>query len=139
MMTNNLPQHLFKPITDVVAQEVDFAGGTATLHFRLLTVPEVQVLRSGLSSHDYDARADLMAWSISRSICNPDGSQVDDEGIMVLSESDAKKLTEEAFLKLFSVVISLNIRRADSAGKSLPTNGGGTPSPSPLADAPLPN
>ena len=99
----------------------------------------VQVLRSGLSSHDYDARADLMAWSISRSICNPDGSQVDDEGNMVLSESDAKKLTEEAFLKLFSVVISLNIRKADSAGKSQPTNGGGTPSPSPLADAPLPN
>ena len=139
MMTNNLPQHLFKPITDVVAQEVEFAGGIATLHFRLLTVPEVQVLRSGLSSHDYDARADLMAWSISRSICILDFFLLYDEGKMQRSESDAKKLTEQAFLKLFSLVISLNIRRADSAGKSLPTNGGGTPSPSPLADAPLPN
>lgn len=104
-----LDKKLFKQ-TEVVARTVAFPDGEATLHFKTLSAMEFGVLAAALNAPDLGERAHAFAWAIAKSLCNPDGSQIDDDGAPVITIEQVKTLKDEPFAKLLNIVLEINQR-----------------------------
>lgn len=118
-----LDKSLFQPTTEVVAREVELPTGKVNLYFRKLTSAEYQIWRGGLVSANFDERSGLLAWFLSKTLCDKNGSSFGDDGEPILSETQAKTLKPEAFVPLLSAALEVN---QSGAGKSLESADSGT-------------
>ena len=102
-----LDKSLFKT-TEVVAKELEFPDGKATLYFRTLTSAESGVLYDTLHFKNFTERADSLAWVIQQSLCNKDGSQKNDDGTAVITVDQVKQLKAEPFQLILNAVFEIN-------------------------------
>ena len=98
---------LMRPVTEVVEREIDFPNGKVTLHFRQLTSSEMQVVRAGMMSRNFDERANVQVWAISKSLCNPDGTQTDDDGEPIMPIKKARELNEFALILILNEILKI--------------------------------
>ncbi len=102
-----LDKKLFQA-TEVVSKEVDLPGGKITLHFRTLTSSETSIFHDAFLNRDFAQRANVLAWVIEQSLCNADGSQVDEKDQPVITVKQIKTLKPVPFQLILAAIFEVN-------------------------------
>lgn len=108
-----LDKSLFEPKTEIQSKEFDFPSGKVTLHFRLLSCTEHDVLIESLHTPDGNKKSNLYAWAIATSLCNADGSKFNDDGTAVITQEQVKTLKREVFIQLMNFVLEINLGKKE--------------------------